>query len=73
MGMHLLEAQRTLHPDDFEWRQNVPGKYFIDLLLGSDQPRLRLDAGEIVDQILFDWEEDVRAFEDRRQPFLLYD
>ncbi len=72
MGMHLLESLRTLHPDEFEWRQNEPDKYFIDLLLGSDQPRQRLDAGELVELVLADWEVDIRAFEGRRQPFLLY-
>jgi uncharacterized protein YbbC (DUF1343 family) len=72
VGMHLLEALRKLHPGIFEWRQNVPGRYFIDLLLGSDQPRQRLDAGELVKLVLADWEDDIRAFEARRQPFLLY-
>lgn len=72
MGMYLLESLRKLHPDEFEWRQNVPGKYFIDLLLGSDQPRLRLDAGETVAKVVVDWEDDARAFDERRQLFLLY-
>ncbi len=72
MGMYLLESLRKLHPDEFEWRQNVPGKYFIDLLLGSDQPRLRLDAGETVAKVVVDWEDDARAFDERRQPYLLY-
>lgn len=72
MGMHLLEALRSLRPAEFEWRQNMPGKYFIDLLLGSDQPRRRFDARDPVDRLLEDWEEDIRAFEERRQPFLLY-
>lgn len=72
MGMYLLESLRKLHPDEFEWRQNVPGKHFIDLLLGSDQPRLRLDAGETVAKVVVDWENDARAFDERRQPYLLY-
>lgn len=72
MGMYLLESLRKLHPDEFEWRQNVPGKYFIDLLLGSDQPRLRLDAGETVAKVVVDWDENVQDFEERRQPYLLY-
>ena len=73
LGLHLLHAIRGLDPAAFAWREGQAGGFFVDLLLGSDRPRQLLDDGAAVDDITAGWETDVRAFEDRRRPFLLYD
>lgn len=72
MGIHLLHVLRELSSDAFAWRKGHEGKYFLDLLLGSDRPRRMLDAGDSVAYITAGWEEVARVFEERRQPFLLY-
>ncbi len=73
LGMHLLHVLRDMVPGAFAWRTGRDGNYALDLLLGSDRPRRMLDAGDSVEQITAGWEEEARAFEDRRRPYLLYD
>lgn len=72
MGMHVLEVLRELEPDAFAWRQGREGRYSIDLLLGSDRPRRMLEAGDSVARITAGWEEEARAFGERRHPHLIY-
>jgi uncharacterized protein YbbC (DUF1343 family) len=72
LGIHLLHVLRELDPDAFAWREGREGSFSLDLLLGSNRPRLMLDAGDSVAQITAGWEEDASAFEERRRPFLLY-
>ena len=73
LGMHLLHVLRDMAPGAFAWRTGRDGNHALDLLLGSDRPRRMLDAGDSVEQITVGWEEEARAFEDRRLPYLLYD
>lgn len=72
LGIHLLHGLRELDPGAFAWREGREGTYSLDLLLGSDRPRHMLDEGGSVAQIIAGWEDDARAFEERRRPFLLY-
>ena len=72
LGIHLLHGLRELDPGAFAWREGREGTYSLDLLLGSDRPRHMLDEGDSVAQIIAGWEDDARAFEERRRPFLLY-
>ena len=44
----------------------------IDILYGSDQLRLTLDAAGDVDALVSSWEPDEAAFRRTREPFLLY-
>ena len=73
VGVHLMHAIRSLDPDAFVWTERLDGGYFVDLLLGSDRPRLALTAGADVDEVMGGWAEAAEAFSDRRRPFLLYD
>jgi uncharacterized protein YbbC (DUF1343 family) len=72
LGMHLLEAVRSLAPEAFAWRVGKEGGQFVDLLLGSDQPRRALDAGSAVGDVMADWEDQAAGFAPRRRPYLLY-
>ena len=73
LGIHLLHALKC-HVPDFTWvtplDDNRP--YFIDLLLGSDKPRLALDEGATPDEIMVNWSTESANFRERRRPFLLY-
>jgi uncharacterized protein YbbC (DUF1343 family) len=73
-GIHLLHALRR-HDPGFAWVQpnHDERPFFIDLLLGSDRPRLRLDEGASPDEVMAGWQDDQRAFARRRKPFLLYE
>lgn len=72
LGIHLLHTFRRLDASAFAWRRGSTGGFFIDLLLGSDGPRHALDKGATVDDVIAGWDEQRRAFEARRRPFLLY-
>ncbi len=73
LGMHLLHAIRGLDPDAFAWTERPNGGSFVDLLLGSDRPRLALTTGADVDEVMADWAEQAGIFTDRRRQFLLYE
>jgi uncharacterized protein YbbC (DUF1343 family) len=72
LGMHLLDVVRMLAPDKFEWRAASEGRFFVDLLLGSDQPRRMLDNGASARDVTADWGSQSATFSERRRPFLLY-
>jgi uncharacterized protein YbbC (DUF1343 family) len=72
IGIHLLEAIRTLDPEAFAWRSFEEGRYFVDLLLGSDQPRRLLNEGAGATEVMAGWDDQSAAFAGRRQTFLLY-
>ena len=69
-ALALLDSVRELYPEKLEWVANTPGRYMIDLLLGTDDYRLgRLDGPALLSA----HEEARRRFAKERQPFLLYD
>ncbi len=72
LGLRLVDVMRQLAPDRFAWTQGADGRYFIDRLLGSDAPRLALDSGIAVEQVIQQWGADARAFAERSQPYRLY-
>ena len=73
LGIHLLDVLKRLSGDRWEWSGNGRGRFFLDLLLGSDRPRQQLDTGASVAEITADWPDDVAAFAERRRPYLLYE
>ncbi len=69
-ALALLDSVRELYPEKLEWVANTPGRYMIDLLLGTDDYRLgRMDGPTL----LAAHKEARRRFAKERQPFLLYD
>lgn len=72
LGLHLLHTMRVLDEDAFTWRQGSNGRFAIDLLYGSDRLRQAIDEGEGVGDLVAGWAVPVRAFQERRQPFLIY-
>ena len=70
-GLSALAAIRRMYPDKAQW-ESRNGSYYLDLLLGTDAPRKRLDAGETVDAVLNGLKPDLDAFERRRRHYLLY-
>ena len=75
-GLHLLAAIRELHPKDFGWKQ-PPYEYEfekmpIDLIAGTDQLRLDIDAGRGVAAIEKRGAEELAKFKKVRAKYLLY-
>jgi len=70
-GLTVIATIRSLHPEEFRWiRQG--GRYWIDLLLGTDRPRRALEEGLGVEEILRREEPALRRFVAEREGHLLY-
>ena len=69
---HLVEAYhaiRRVSPEaDF-----FGERLWIDKLMGTDEVRHRIEAGESADQIRASWQEEVAAYREARKPYLLYE
>ena len=72
VGLHLIATTGQDYSDRFEFLENR-GRYFFDLLVGTDTLRLRLMARESVFKIVQSWETEVEEFAERCEPYLLYD
>ena len=72
VGLHLITTARRDYPDQFEFLK-TRGRYFFDLLAGTDTLRLRLMQHESPTEIVQSWEAGVKKFTERRRPYLLYD
>lgn len=75
-GMVLIQTAHDLWPDEFAWRpppyEFETERWPIDLLAGTDQFRLAVEAGQPVHALAEAWEADTVAFRRLRQPYLLY-
>jgi uncharacterized protein YbbC (DUF1343 family) len=71
-GLEILAVIKNLWPQDFGWRVPQGGIHNFDRLAGTDQIRLRLDAGASVDELCRDWQTGLEAFGDVRQRYLRY-
>jgi uncharacterized protein YbbC (DUF1343 family) len=72
LGLNLLSALRDQDRQAFSWRQNPDGRYFIDLLYGSDRLRRGMEAGLGANELAATYLEEVKDFERRRTEVLLY-
>lgn len=74
VALHLIAAAKTQHPDHFAWRQpgRQDGRYHFDMLVGTDQVRLGIEAGAAVPEIMASWEPDLARFCELRLGYLLY-
>ena len=75
-GAALIREFRRTNPEAFAWRQ-PPYKYEadklpIDILAGSDELRLQVEADVPVAEIAASWRDDETAFVALRRPLLLY-
>lgn len=66
-GVYILHALMTLSPENFKWREGR-----IDGLLGTSAIREQLQAGELPQEIVAKWDDDVKEFKAKRKNYLLY-
>lgn len=62
VGLHLLHALIQEDPHSFEWIQSGQATRHIDLLAGTDELRLQLDARVDPEEMLKEWTEDLDEF-----------
>jgi uncharacterized protein YbbC (DUF1343 family) len=70
-GLSAIAILRSQYPESFRWVRNGE-RYWIDLLLGSDRPRLGIESGSGVEAILERERVAVDHFLRDRQHYLLY-
>jgi len=75
LGIRMLRAFKTAHPQEFAWREpsvNAAGRIKgIDRLAGTDQLTKAVDAGTI-DGLIAQWDADAKRFETLVKPYLIY-
>jgi uncharacterized protein YbbC (DUF1343 family) len=64
---YVIEAYNNLNLDDHFFRS------FFELLVGRDYVRKMIKAGKSAEEIEAMWAEDVVAFKQQRQPYLIYE
>ena len=72
VALHLIATSQRDYSDQFEFIENR-GRYFLDLLAGTDELRLRFMKCESPTEIVQSWEAEVEKFTERCRPYLLYD
>ncbi len=75
-SLRLLQAILRNHPDDFKWKP-PPYEYEyerlpIDLILGGDTVRTRLQAMESVTDLETAWQTELAAYDRMRRRYFLY-
>ena len=75
-SLALLQAVMHIHPDQFSYK-DPPYEYEferlpMDLILGSSAVRKKIEQGVPVLEIEQIWQEDLAAFDQRRQKYFLY-
>jgi uncharacterized protein YbbC (DUF1343 family) len=75
-SLTLLQALRTLYPEDFHWK-DPPYEYEatrwpIDLLIGDQDLRQAMEAGEPIRDLEASWQEELNNFMVLRENYLLY-
>jgi uncharacterized protein YbbC (DUF1343 family) len=76
LSLALLEAFLHLYPHDFTWKQ-PPYEYEyeklpIDLIIGDQRVREALEQSANIVEIERSWQEELTAFDERRQAVFLY-
>ena len=72
VALHLIATAQRNYSDQFKFLKNR-GRYFFDLLAGTDELRPKLMKHQSVTEILQSWEVEVEKFTEQRRPYLLYD
>jgi uncharacterized protein YbbC (DUF1343 family) len=75
-GLFFLATVRKHYGDALKWREKayefVADVLAIDLLFGTNQGRLCIDAQGNVEALWQDWQNEAEGFREIRKPYLLY-
>ena len=67
------QASQTYHPELSFFGKGSNGRYFVDLLFGTDSVRLMIEEGKSAAEIKDSWQEELESFREQRRPYLLYE
>jgi uncharacterized protein YbbC (DUF1343 family) len=75
-SLTLLQAIRSLYPDDFQWK-TPPYEYEwkllpIDMLIGDQKIRQAVEEGTSMETLETSWQDDLADFAHLREKYLLY-
>ncbi len=71
--LDAYQAYMNASPDsDFFGTPDSKGRYWLDLLSGSDELRKQIMEGKTAEEIKASWKDDLEAFKKQRKPYLLY-
>lgn len=73
-AVHLLDVMIRSDPDKFKWREKPKASdhYPMDILAGSDDLRIKLEAGISADDIVDAWKNKLDKFDEKRKKYLSY-
>lgn len=66
-GVYILHALQTLYPEKLEWREKR-----MDHLWRTSKVRQQLQEGQLPQEIIRNWEDQLTYFKDVRSKYLLY-
>ena len=70
-GVALIEVIASLYPDQFEFTESKPDRYFFDLLAGTKQLKQAI-WNQQTDSFFDDCEQQLTIFNQTRQTYLMY-
>jgi uncharacterized protein YbbC (DUF1343 family) len=70
-GLAMIIAQRRAFPQ-YGWRSQDTTSFWLDKLTGNQAVRLAIEAGADVDDVTTLWAEELDAFSEQRESYLLY-
>ena len=72
-GLHIIKTLHDMYPKEFHFKPpGTSGKYFFDLLAGTDETRTKIEEGISVEGIMASWYTGLADFQQIRQKYLLY-
>ncbi|WP_053218464.1 exo-beta-N-acetylmuramidase NamZ family protein [Virgibacillus senegalensis] len=72
-GLYLVKTIHDLYPDDFAFRaENSSGISFFDNLIGNGWIREAIENGQSVDEMKAEWQDELDAFKEVREQYLIY-
>ncbi|MEM2742032.1 MAG: DUF1343 domain-containing protein [Nitrososphaeria archaeon] len=71
-GLHIIDAIYKYHSEHFEWRKTQDGRYFFDLLMGSEKVRQKIEGQTPISEIVESWRDELLRFMSKRREYLLY-
>ncbi len=76
VGIAMVKTAYDLYPEHFQWKQTAYEYVFdknpFDVVSGTDKIRKQIEAGESLETIESDWQNDLSHFNAVRDSFLLY-
>lgn len=72
LAYHMIISLKKIYPDEFQWTDPIKGRYFIDLLAGTDRLRKYIDEGSSPVKWLEEQEQSLHSFQKIREKYLIY-